>query len=61
MKAFPSKIETELLLSLRISNFERGLNPFDSHTDNSLCDRSLKIGVRFWGKVRAVNWLHRCW
>ena len=46
MKAFSSKIEIELLLSLRISNFERGLNPFDSQTDSSLCDRSLKIGVR---------------
>lgn len=53
MKAFSSNIETELLLSLRTSNFERGLNPFDSQTDNSLCDRSLKIRVRFWGKLGA--------
>ena len=47
MKAFSSRIEIELLFSLRVSNFERGLNPFDSQTDNSLCDRSLKMGQVF--------------
>jgi len=57
MKAFSSRIEMELLFSLRISNFERGLNPFDSQTDNSLCDRSLKIGFDFWD----MNGLNRCW
>ena len=57
MKAFSSRIEIELLFSLRISNFERGLKPFDSQTDNSLCDRSLKIGLDFW----TTNRLNRCW
>ena len=57
MKAFSSRIEMELLFSLRISNFERGLNPFDSQTDNSLCDRSLNIELNFW----TINRLNRCW